>query len=196
MKWDAYRKTDATVEPVTVSEAKTHLRVDWSTDDTYIGTLIAAARQRCEAYSNRAYISQTWVMKLSKFASVIQLPMPRLISITSLKYTTKTGTQTTLTENTDFKVDRAVEPGIIFFPTWLKVPPADYGGEYPVEIEYLCGYGASAASVPQHVKQAILLQVGNLYENRENIIVGQGIAQYRLNQGAEFLLDVDRMTPI
>ncbi len=47
------------VEPLTVAEAKAHLRVDHTSDDSYIESLIKAARVTCENFQNRAYITQT-----------------------------------------------------------------------------------------------------------------------------------------
>lgn len=194
--WDAHRKTDATVEPVTLEKAKEHLRVDWNTDDTYIPGLITAARQKCESYSNRAYISQTWIYKASGFSSVMELPMPNLISVTSVKYTKSDGSIVRLVENTDFAVETNVQPGYIHFPDWVNSPQTDYSGAYPVEIEYVCGYGDTADDVPEVVKQAILLMVGHLYENRENTVIGAGISAVDLPQGAQWLLDSDRVISI
>ena len=51
------RQTPPAVEPVTVAEAKAHLRVDISDDDTYIGTLITAAREWCEEYLDRSALN-------------------------------------------------------------------------------------------------------------------------------------------
>lgn len=46
-------------EQITLAEAKTHLRVLHDDDDTYIATLISAARQYAEGYQNRVYLSYT-----------------------------------------------------------------------------------------------------------------------------------------
>lgn len=65
-------------EPVSLDEAKLHLRVDLTDEDTLIDTLIAAAREDCEKFQNRAYISQTWELWLDAFPSrnYIELPLP------------------------------------------------------------------------------------------------------------------------
>ena len=64
-------------EPVSASEAKAHLRVTGSGDDTYIGALITAARQLAEQKCNRALITQTWDLVLDAWPcdGVVQIPL-------------------------------------------------------------------------------------------------------------------------
>ena len=54
MSWQI--TVEPATEPITLVEAKAHLRVDFSDEDTYIDTLIVAARRYCEAYCNRVFI--------------------------------------------------------------------------------------------------------------------------------------------
>lgn len=191
--WDASLKTDATVEPVSLEEAKAHLRVDWADDDDYISSIVKAARQVCEDYSGRAFLKQTWVMKLSHLEKHVSLVRPKLISVASVKYLDAQRSVVELTKGTGYYIDADVQPALIYVPH----PPTSYASDkYPVTIEFDCGYGIKASDVPERIKQAILLQTGHFYENRENIIVGQGIAQYKLLQGAQYLLDFDRITPL
>ena len=53
-------KTAPETEPVSLNEAKAFLRVDSDEDDNYITSLIKTAREWCEDYQHRAYITQTW----------------------------------------------------------------------------------------------------------------------------------------
>lgn len=84
-------QTAPTTEPVTTAEAKTHLRVTTSDDDTYIGTLITVARRHVETITGRALINQTWDYFLDNFppGDKIVIPLPRLSSVTTVKYTDK-----------------------------------------------------------------------------------------------------------
>jgi uncharacterized phiE125 gp8 family phage protein len=59
--------TPAAVEPVSLVEAKAHLRVDFSDDDIYILALIKAARGYCEGFSRRAFFTQSWLLALDHF---------------------------------------------------------------------------------------------------------------------------------
>lgn len=59
--------TAPAIEPVTLTQAKAHLRVDFADDDTLITTLIIVARQAVEEFLGRALITQTWQVFYDKF---------------------------------------------------------------------------------------------------------------------------------
>jgi len=167
-------KTAPTVEPLTLAEAKEQIRVTWTEEDSLINLLIAVARMRIEEYTNRALITQTWYSYLDAFpdnnAAIEVVPTP-LISVTSIGYTDEDGAAQTLTENTDFTVDKHSTPG--------RIVPI-YEGSWPVArvipnavtLEFVSGYGATAASVPDPIRQAMLLLIGHLFEHRESINIG------------------------
>lgn len=78
-------KTAPTVEPVTLEEAKLHLRVDSGDDNTLITALILTARQLAERETKRAFVTQTWQMYLDQASAVIEIPKPPLQSVESIK---------------------------------------------------------------------------------------------------------------
>jgi hypothetical protein len=47
-------------EPVSLLEAKLHLRVDFDDDDVLITTLIGAARQAAETMTGRQFVTARW----------------------------------------------------------------------------------------------------------------------------------------
>ena len=57
-----------------------------------------------------------------------------------------------------------------------------------VEVKYTVGYGTASTDVPDGIKQAVLLTLGNFYENRQTVITGRTAtelplsSQYLLNQ--------------
>jgi len=163
--------TGPTIEPVSLAEAKLHLRVDVSDDDALIDGLIVAAREKAENILRRALITQTWDLHQDGFPSgnELKLPFPPLQDITTIKYTDKDGNESTFDE-ANYIVDTASEPGRVFL---------DYGKSWPsvtlqpadgVVTTFVCGYGDAATDVPQVIKQAMLLTIGEWYENRENAI--------------------------
>jgi uncharacterized phiE125 gp8 family phage protein len=168
-------------EPVSLTEAKLHLKVDGSTDDALIAALISAARMLCEAYQGRGYITQTWELTLDAFPeSPFELPVAPLATITSIKYRDTAGTETTLSAS-DYVLDLSAEPGRVALAdgkSWPSVSLYPVGG---VKIRYTVG----GESAPANVKQAILLTVGGWYEDRQ--------AGSDLSPAAKALLTVDRV---
>ena len=157
--------TAAAAQAVTTAEAKSHLRVDTSDDDTLIASLITAATTWCEDYENRAYITQTITANLDKFSSEIILPRPPLQSVTTIKYLDAAGDQQTLSSAV-YDVDIIREPGrvtLAYNQTWPTIRSIINA----VEIIYKAGYGDASTNVPERARAAIKLLVGHLYENRE-----------------------------
>lgn len=153
-------------EPVTLEEAKLHLRVDADDDDNLITELIKASRRWCEQYQGRAFINQSITLKLDKFVNKIKLPMAPLVSVTSIKYLDTAGVQQTL-DNSVYDVDTISEPGQInlaYNQSW----PTTRLVHHAVEIIFVAGYGATASAVPEDIKSAIKLLLGHFYENREH----------------------------
>jgi hypothetical protein len=70
-------KTGPASEPVTLQEAKDHLRVDLDDEDSVIEGFIKAARTDCENLQNRAYISQTWELWLDEWPDEDYIVLPR-----------------------------------------------------------------------------------------------------------------------
>lgn len=169
------------VEPITLTEAKNHLRVDISDDDDLISGLIVAARRVTEAQLRRALVNQTWDYTIDAFPWFrithpdynftrvdyeIRLPIATATGVTSLTYVDWNGT--TQTVDSGNYLFTAGEPGrLVPYPykiwPWPRIQPA------AATIRFTAGYGATAASVPATIKAAIKLLVGGWYENRESI---------------------------
>jgi uncharacterized phiE125 gp8 family phage protein len=169
--------TPPAAEPITLVEAKAHLRVDHSDDDTLIAALIEASRGYCEQWTARAFVTQTWELVLDDFPDEIMIPMPPLQSITSVIYDDSAGIATTLSV-LEYDVDNVSQPGWIV-PAVGGWPTAVWEGINSVRIRFVAGYNPGtdspidlAANIPQSIKAAILLHVGQLYENREDLVVG------------------------
>lgn len=180
--------TAPATEPVTASEAKSHLRVDTTADDTLIGTLITAARQHVENHLRRALITQTWELVMDAFPAgdVIRLPRPPLVSVTSIKYTDEDGNESTFS-SAAYVVDTDSTKGRVVLKSGETWPSDTLAAANGVRVRYVAGYG-EASAVPRPIRQAILLLIGTLYENRESVLVAQGVTVAQLPFGVEALL--------
>ena len=177
--------TEPAAEPVTLAEAKSHLRITASDEDANITTWIKTAREYCEGYQNRAYITQTWELALDSFPiqqigqispgglsgwiqyeRIIKIPLPPLQSVTSIKYYDTSGTEKEFSSD-DYEVDTYSQPGRIslgYGKSWPSIILRPVNG---VIITFIVGYGDTADKVPEKVKQAIKVLIGELYEHRE-----------------------------
>lgn len=171
------------VEPVTLTETKLHLRLAttavaaaaYTNEDDLLNALIAAARTQAENYTRRAFITQTWIAYLDSFPSTLRLPYPPFQSVTSL-----TVEGTAFTDFTESK--RGILAPTDTWPILSSSPGAD-----PIVITYKAGYGDAAADVPAPIQQAILLLLATWYANRENVVIGVSVAE--LPEAAKALLN-------
>ena len=159
------------VEPVTLAEAKLHLRVDAADDDTLIAALIVAARNQAESRTGRALVTQQWRLDLDRFpVDTIDLPMPPLQSVESITYLDHDGVRQTLAAS-EYTVISNETPGVVL-PAYGKSWPSCRVAPGSVQISFTAGYGGAAVAVPQAIKQWMLLQVGHGFANRESVNVG------------------------
>jgi uncharacterized phiE125 gp8 family phage protein len=169
-----------TSEPVTLTEAKVHLEYTGSAKDAYIFSLIKTARRLCETYTGLSFVTQERRIKLDafpRFGDPIIVPYGPLQTIDSFIYLNDDGTTTTMVEGTDFAVDLhsgycrlfalGTDGEVDAWPTDVR--------KYPqaITIEYTAGYDSAINEpLPEQVKQAILLQVASMFENRQDEVAG------------------------
>lgn len=176
MKGTLVVKTAPAVEPLTVAEAKDHLRIDHNDEDVLLNSLIMAARQHVESpLTNRSLITTTWNYYLPSFGfgSEIELPRPPLQSVTGIYYTTDGGSETEF-DSSKYSVDTYSTPGRIVLNRTESWPTDELEEVNGVRIEFVAGYGDDDVDVPQAIRQAMLLIVAEMYENREDVVVGAG----------------------
>lgn len=181
-------------EPVTLAEARKHLNIDedYTDDDAYITALIKVARGLCETYSGRSFLTQVRQIKLDSFpcySSILNnnyffrkkrydgiiVPYGPVQSIDFIKYVDVDGVEQTLSAD-DYKADTHSDLARIF--------PSQAAGSWPstsldpnaITIEYTAGYDdVSGDYLPSEAKQAMLMQIGTLYENRQDEVIGTSV---------------------
>lgn len=168
--------TAPAAEPVSLTEAKLHLRVDHSTEDDLITVLIQAAREGAEHLTGRSLISQTWERLLDAFPpSAIELGRPDVTAIVSVTYIDGLGATQTLTRD-DYTLDATTSPGWLLPSETLDVWPITDDVVNAVRVRFTTGYGASGAAVPAALRQWMLLRIGTLYKLREEVVAGTSVA--------------------
>lgn len=149
---------------VTTAEAKDHLNESSNAKDTLIDTYISAATEYAQEYTERQFYTATWTYYLDTFpGGCITLPRGPVQSVSSVKYYNTSGQQTWNSSNYDV----AIEGDIARIHAVSSWPTTDADVLHAVEVEYVTGYGIASA-VPDAIKQAVLLIVGDLYTKRED----------------------------
>lgn len=160
---------EPTEEPITLAEAVAQVSGYGTAHDTTLTAMIVAARRHVEARLQRGLITQTRALRLDGFPQVLKLREGLLQSVTSITYVDSDGATQTLAAAA-YQVDRYSDPPRIK-PAFGSVWPSTRDQLNAVTVTYVCGYGAAAA-VPQDIKSAIKLIVGDLFNNRESSVVG------------------------
>ena len=176
--------TAASTYPISLTEAKSHLRVDTSADDTYITSLIKAATQLSEEYTNRFFINTVLKQFASSFKEIESLFKSKVSAVAHVKYYDSDNTLQTLSPNIYIK-QLEYEPAQIQLKDNQSFPEIAKRND-AVEVEYTVGYG-TASDVPEIIKQAILLTIANFYENRNSVVIGRIATE--LPQNVKWLLD-------
>lgn len=162
--------TSPAEEPLTLGEAKQHLRMDHEADDTLIAGLIVAAREHAEAFCRRPFVSRMYTATFSRFpdrGQPLWIPMPGVTSLETVSYADQNNASVTMA-GSDYRLVRGpthhsleLPPGVAMWP-WTALR-----GD-AVTVIYTAGYGY-AADVPRGIRSAMLLLIGHLYENREAV---------------------------
>lgn len=175
--------TAPVVEPVTLAEARDHLRATSNAEDWLIQGWIIAARRRAEALTHRALVTQTWDWYRDAFpAWEMEVPFGRLQSVTSVSYIDAAGA-TQVLAGAKYLVDAKSDPGRLT-PAYGEVWPSTRAQMNAVTVRFVCGYGL-ADKVPWEIRAAMLLMIGHLFKNREDVA---DFERFPLPAGAAALL--------
>jgi uncharacterized phiE125 gp8 family phage protein len=163
------------VEPVSLAEAKAHLRVEHDDDDDAIAALIVGARVHVEAQTRRALITQTWRLARDGWPAngrIAVLPAPLRALVAARIYKLDGSTQAI--DVAAFTADKISAPAVLTFAAGALPAPGRVAGGIELDVE--AGYGEAPADVPQPLRQAIRVLAAHWYENRGLIAAGQGVA--------------------
>ena len=180
--------TAPSVEPITLAEAKLHLKMDGiSADDDLITALIETARQSAEEYCNIKFINTVIEDVFDRFPKggfqkndCFFLMIGNVSSVEFVKYYDENSVQQTW-DSSLYLVDNYRKQARICLMPNVTFPTYDSDRYNGVSVRYTAGFGTTAADVPGAIKQAMLLIIGSLYNAREDSVK-------RLPSMSEYLL--------
>ena len=155
------------VEPVTLAEAKAHLRLDGTAEDLLVASLITTSRLQIETALSMALITQTW----SYFADTlprdgtVRLPLRPVQSIDAIRLHNDDGSITVLPTDS-FVLDGASDPARLVQRDATVVAAIPRRAN-AYEFNVVAGFGSTASDVPAPIRQALLLLVTHWYEHRD-----------------------------
>lgn len=182
------RTTDPAIEPLTLAQAKAHLRLDGDDEDDFVQTLIDVATQIFDGTGRArdgilgcAMITQTWLLETRQWVVPFRRYFPRLASdyriwIEHGPVQSVDGIQV---YTNDVLVDWPAQNWRVGHEDTRAFVTLAPGGSWPTydfredafQLTFTTGYGDNATDVPAPLRVAMLLMIGHLYENRQSVIV-------------------------
>lgn len=158
-----FRTVNPAAEPVTLAEAKSHLRVTHESEDALVSGLIAAARQEVERQTGLALIEQDWRLVLDAWPAedVIELrrhPVSQILSVTIYDG----DGAASLLPSPNYQLDAASRPARLLVIE-RPAPGLCING---IEIDFRAGFGAAGTDVPDLLKRSMLMLIAHWYEFR------------------------------
>jgi uncharacterized phiE125 gp8 family phage protein len=162
--------TAPTVEPLSLDDAKLHLRLepDFTDDDDLVTALIQAAREHVESKTHRALLPQAWRLRRDCFpcGDEMSLEASDVTAVTSFTYVDPSGVSTDFSA---YALDTDAMPARIL---------RNYGSSWPatrvqrnaIAVTFTRAMAPDADNLPQQIKAAMKLLVGTWYENREAFV--------------------------
>ena len=168
------RISDPAVDPVSLTDAKHHLRVDISDDDDLITKLIGTATQHVESVTGLALIQQIWRHYRDSWPAnrIIELGPTPILSVDDVVIYDADGPPSSLAA-ANYVIDRHSRPARLQIIGSISGPGIAING---IEIDFTAGFGQAGDDVPPPLRQAILMLVAHWYEHREAVAVGGGAA--------------------
>lgn len=158
-----------TEEPLTLAEARQHLRIpaEVTDEDPLIQALIQAVRQFAEGQTSRFLVTQRVLATADCFSPCMTIDRAGVQSITAIRYLDLAGVWQTV-PTTDWVAD-PVDP-VRITPRFGRIWPVPMPQIASVQIEFMAGYGPASA-VPEGIKSWMKMRLASLYENREEAAI-------------------------
>lgn len=157
-------------EPVSLGEARAHLRLDTTDTDAMIAGYVLAGRQYAENYTRRLLMQQTWETTFDfnwpQIGNEVRLDLPfsPVSQVSQVTYVDESGVTQTLSPTqylargiTGTNFPYIVPAYNVTWPTVRNIPET-------IRVRFVGGYGTNPGDVPEPIRHAILLHVELLYD--------------------------------
>jgi uncharacterized phiE125 gp8 family phage protein len=174
--------TQPTVEPVTLSEARLHLRLsaDQTDDDRLIASLISTGRALVEKRLGVSLVKRRLRATYSGEGNVLELPSPPLLL--DVDHELEITADGVAVSEAAYEVDSDSRPATVTLST-------------PQNLPMVVTFWAGGQPLAPQLRSAILLYVGHLYSNRE-LVVTDGSQPAELPFAFETLLASESVTGV
>lgn len=150
--------SEPAIEPLTLNELKDRLRVTACDFDSELSDLLTAARKQVEHDAHIRLITQTIELTMDTFphGDTIEIRQLPVQSVSSVVYVNDLDQTESTFSSALYNVDTTTKPARITLleaEDWEDTEP-----EWPaaVTVNFVAGYGSTAASVPVEAKLAIV----------------------------------------
>jgi uncharacterized phiE125 gp8 family phage protein len=209
---DLVQTAPPVVAPLDLDTVKLHLRVDYDDQDSLIQAFIDAAIESLDGYAGflgRCLVEQQWTLYLDRFPHhgwdyplwregrrELMLPLSPLIAVDSVTYIDPAGDAQTLDPATYVvRTGPRASIALRMGQSW----PLTSRDPRNVAIAFRAGYATVAngsgeppvpnpSDVPSSIRSAMLLMIGDLFENRLAVEVNESRVTQILNPTADRLL--------
>lgn len=159
-----------TTEPVSLGEARAHLRLDTSDTDASLAGYIIAARQYAENYTRQKFMQQTWDVTWDGGWPMVggeyrlDLPFGPVASVSQITYLDTSNVTQTLAA-TEYLLRGSGSDAIPYIvPNYLSTWPAVLDMDQTIRVRFVAGFGSNPGDTPEAIRQAILMHVEILYD--------------------------------
>lgn len=153
---------DPAVEPVSVAEMRTYLRLDDGAEDTLLAALIQAARLAVEAAARRILVDSRWRIVLDRWPPdrVVRLPLSPVVAVERVGILDAAGVAADLAL-TAYRLEAGEPPRLA-----VDAAAPSPGRLSGIAIEFRAGFGATAEAVPAPLRQAVRMLAARWFEHR------------------------------
>jgi len=156
------------LEPVTLAEVKTQVRVYNTDSDVLLQSFLNSSVLQAEDQMGRVLLSQAWAVIFDSWTEMTArvLPKGQLASVASIKYNDEDGAEQTVSTDDYLVYGVGTDAGKIIIHADSDFDYPDLYEKDPITVTYVCGY-ASVSLVPEIIKTGIKLLVEGVFHDTD-----------------------------